>query len=215
MFDWLENSFLILMERGGVMMWPLLALSVIAVALVLERAWFFLCLNRPASKMVLRAASRALRLGQPDDARTVANDVNSLYSQALLALTDEPYSDALAMEVLDRARRSLDRFLPTLSTIITAAPMLGILGTVLGIISSFAVLGDPSASTDPRSVSQGIAEALITTATGLVIAVAVLFPYNLFRAQAERALSRLETLAAACGGQADDLQESSGADQDS
>ena len=85
--------------------------------------------------------------------------------------------------------------MPTLSTIITVAPMLGILGTVLGIISSFQLLSDPGAATDPRSVSQGIAEALITTAVGLVIAILTLFPYNALRTQVDRSLSALESLA--------------------
>ena len=86
--------------------------------------------------------------------------------------------------------------MPTLSTIITAAPMLGILGTVLGIIASFQVLAEQTAVTDPARVSQGIAEALVTTAAGLLIAVVTLFPYNALRAQVDRTLSRIESLAA-------------------
>ena len=85
----------------------------------------------------------------------------------------------------------------TLSTIITAAPMLGILGTVLGIIASFEILGADPSATDPSQVSLGIAEALITTATGLVIALVALFPYNAFRTQLDATLSRLELLASA------------------
>ena len=75
--------------------------------------------------------------------------------------------------------------------------MLGILGTVLGIIASFELLSAQNASTDPQSVSQGIAESLLTTAAGLVVAVVTLFPYNALRAQVDRTLSRLESLAAA------------------
>ena len=75
--------------------------------------------------------------------------------------------------------------------------MLGILGTVFGIISSFRVLSDSAAVTDPRAVSQGIAEALLSTAAGLLVAIVVLFPYNSFRAQVDRTLSRIEVLAAA------------------
>ena len=84
----------------------------------------------------------------------------------------------------------------TLSTIITAAPMLGILGTVTGLIQAFNILSDEGVS-DPRAISPAVAEALITTAAGLVIAIGVLFPYNAFRAQLDRTLSRIESLIAA------------------
>ena len=113
-------------------------------------------------------------------------------------LAGERITEALAVDAVESQRRRLERFMPTLSTIITAAPMLGILGTVLGIISSFEVLSEQSAAaggTDPRSVSLGIAEALITPAAGLIVSLLTLFPYNAFRAQIERTLTRLETLA--------------------
>jgi biopolymer transport protein ExbB len=84
----------------------------------------------------------------------------------------------------------------TLSTIITAAPLLGILGTVIGIIRSFNLLGVEDVMTDPRAVSVGIAQALITTALGLVVALVTLFPYMIFRAQSERAVGRLESVIA-------------------
>ncbi len=86
-----------------------------------------------------------------------------------------------------------------MSTIITAAPLLGILGTVIGIIRSFRILGAPSEGqlTDPSAVSAGIAEALLTTALGLIVALVTLFPYMIFRANMERALGRLESVIAA------------------
>ena len=86
----------------------------------------------------------------------------------------------------------------------TAAPMLGILGTVTGIIRSFAAVGAQAAGgagaegpTDPTLVADGIAQALYTTAFGLLIAIVTLFPYVIFRARIDRALGRLELLAAA------------------
>lgn len=106
--------------------------------------------------------------------------------------------------------------MPTLSTIITVAPMLGILGTVLGIISSFELLSDQATTADPRSVSQGIAEALITTAVGLVIAIFTLFPYNSLRAQVNRTLSAIESLtwAAVAGGGEEDRPKADGTDRE-
>jgi biopolymer transport protein ExbB len=83
-----------------------------------------------------------------------------------------------------------------LSTIITAAPMLGILGTVVGIIQSFGLLGSVDTVADPSAVAGGIAQALYTTAFGLIVALVTLFPYAIFRSLADKAFARLETLAA-------------------
>jgi len=80
-----------------------------------------------------------------------------------------------------------------LDTAITAAPLLGILGTVSGIISSFDALGMQGIS-DPTAVTKGIAEALITTAFGLVIALGTLFPYNIFQSCYQRAVGELESV---------------------
>jgi biopolymer transport protein ExbB len=77
----------------------------------------------------------------------------------------------------------MDRFMASLSTIITAAPMLGILGTVTGIITSFDLLSGGQAMVDPRAVSGGISEALVATASGLVVALISLFPFMGYGAQ--------------------------------
>src|SRR5690606_10220492 len=113
-------------------------------------------------------------------------------------------SEVAAREAIEIVRPAIERFSATLSTIITAAPMLGILGTVTGIIRSFAAVGAQAAAgagageaTDPTLVADGIAQALYTTAFGLLIAIVTLFPYVIFRARIDRALGRLELLAAA------------------
>ena len=106
-------------------------------------------------------------------------------------------SDAVAMEAVESQRPRIDRFMVALSTIITAAPLLGILGTVLGIIQSFRLLGEQAVLTDPSDVAGGIAAALLTTALGLIIALVTLFPYMLFRGWSSRAIGRLDALIAA------------------
>jgi biopolymer transport protein ExbB len=90
--------------------------------------------------------------------------------------------------------RRMTRYMGVLDTIITLAPLLGILGTVLGIIDSFDLLGARGAR-DPMAVTGGIARALITTATGLGIAILTLIPYNYFRAKSENALNEIEEVA--------------------
>ena len=205
---WTWSSAVELMSRGGPVMWPRLALSIAALTLVLERCVFFIWMNHPGRRRRVRQIGALLRDGQRDRAADLAQHDASAYGRMVVHLLAQPASpDATLIEALEAQRRRLERFLPTLSTIITAAPMLGILGTVLGIIASFELLGDQPTTGDPRAVSQGIAEALLTTAAGLAIAVATLFPYNAFRAQVDRSLSRLESLASACRGDTSSTRE--------
>ncbi|HPF13377.1 MAG: MotA/TolQ/ExbB proton channel family protein [Planctomycetes bacterium] len=94
-------------------------------------------------------------------------------------------------EGLEAVERLIARGMVLLDTVITIAPMLGILGTVTGIIQSFELLGG-EARPDPLGVSSGIAEALITTALGLVVALCTILPYNWLRARIRTVLFDLE-----------------------
>jgi len=185
------------MTRGGVVMWPLLALSLMSATLIFERCWYFLRANHPGRMARVRAMAKRLRQGDRAGAKAIADADRGIYARVVQRILDEPATEAAAVDIVESYRPGLERFMPTLSTIITVAPMLGILGTVLGIIASFQLLSDTAVpgGTDPRSVSQGIAEALITTAVGLVIAIFTLFPYNALRVQSERTLAAIESLA--------------------
>ncbi|MEZ6005473.1 MAG: MotA/TolQ/ExbB proton channel family protein [Planctomycetota bacterium] len=108
------------------------------------------------------------------------------FSRARAALTD-----LARKEGLEAAERVIARGMVLLDTVITVAPMLGILGTVTGIIQSFELLGG-DAKPDPLGVSSGIAEALITTAIGLVVALGTILPYNWLRAKIRTVLIDLE-----------------------
>ncbi|MAX23378.1 MAG: flagellar motor protein MotA [Phycisphaeraceae bacterium] len=200
MLELFGDNLVDLMNRGGVVMWPLLAMSVLGVTLCLERMWFWLSTNRPGRREELGRLARLLRQGDHEKAMQLVAKDRSVYGKMVVQLLDEPVTDALVVDVVESQRPRLERFMPTLSTIITAAPMLGILGTVLGIISSFEVIGQAGSAGDPSLVSQGIAEALLTTAAGLIVALLVLIPYNLFRSQVDRTLGRIETLVAAIQG---------------
>jgi len=193
-----SDAFWDLMERGGAVMWPLLALSLLAVTLLFERCWFWVKTNRPSQLVRLRQIGKLLRRNDTSDVRAMIDNDRSVYGRVVAALLDETdfSAEARLTQAVESQRPRLERFMTTLSTIITAAPLLGILGTVMGIISSFRVLAEQVTPTDPRSVSQGIAEALLTTAAGLTIALITLFPYIAFRGQIGRTLSRIEALAA-------------------
>jgi len=204
-------------------MWPLALLSLLSVTLIVER---FLFWGRAATASRRRWASLARKLRPPRrdlaGARALAEDDRTFLGAFALALIDEmkhgPLSEVAAREAVEAVRPAIERFSATLSTIITAAPMLGILGTVTGIIRSFAVVGASAAGdgpADPSLVADGIAQALYTTAFGLLIAIVTLFPYVIFRARIDRALGRLELLAAAGMEAAGGEQSGSGGDQES
>ena len=203
------QAFYEFMARGGIAMWPLLLLSITSLTLLLERGWYFIRINRPGQVRQAARLGELLRQGEHEGAGRLARQSEAgLYGRFVCDLLPPATAgggatEAAALEAIERHRRRVERFMPTLSTIITAAPMLGILGTVLGIITSFELLGPATQATDPRQVSEGIAEALLTTAAGLAVAVVTLFPYNAFRAQVQRTLGRLEALAAAATSRGD------------
>jgi biopolymer transport protein ExbB len=186
-----------LIERGGFVMWPLLAVSVISLAITLERLWFWSRINSGREKTRIRKLLRALRNGDRSRAEECLEEPGGVYDQLARKMLEEGPDDAIALETIEDLRGITERFSGILSTIVTASPMLGILGTVTGIIQSFELLGGARTIVDPRDVSGGIAEALITTAAGLIIALATLFPYMIFKTQADRALGRFEAIVTA------------------
>ncbi len=185
-----------LMDRGGYVLIPLLIMSVLSVALILERCWFWLFVGGRGSINQLEKMNGAFLRGDMNAVTAMVKKETSPYGEIAKAMVDNGTSDAVAMGAVETQRPRIDRFMVALSTIITAAPLLGILGTVLGIIDSFKLLGAESVLTDPTDVAGGIAAALLTTAFGLIIALITLFPYMLFRGWSTRSLGRIEAMIA-------------------
>ena len=191
------NNLSMLIQRGGYVMVPLLVLSIVSVTLILERSWFWLLVGGRGSLRRLEKLNTALRNGNVETAEKMLKRDSSPYGFVAKSMLDNGASDAVAMEAVESQRPRIDRFMVALSTIITAAPLLGILGTVIGIIQSFQLLGEQAVLTDPSDVAGGIAAALLTTAFGLIIALVTLFPYMLFRGWSSRSIGRLEAIIAA------------------
>ena len=188
----------VIFDRGGWVMWPLLALSVVSVALSVERLAYWGVTHRPGRSRWLALLSGRLRAGDAAGARAIIGRDGSIYGRVVGRLLDRRASDAAIIELIEVERPQIERFSISLSTIITVAPLLGILGTVLGIIDSFQLLGTSGGlASDPSQVADGIAKALITTAFGLIISAFTLFPYAMVRSSASRCIGRLESLGAA------------------
>jgi len=186
-----------LMSRGGPVMWLLLGLSIVSLTLIFERAWFFLKSNSATRIDRANEMARQMRAGDYESARKTAKADTGVYAGAVSQMLGERLTEAAAVDAIEQQRGALERFLPTLSTIITAAPMLGILGTVIGIVRAFDRLSGGRETLDLNLLSGDIAQALLTTAGGITLALVTLFPYNALRAQVDRSLARLESLAAA------------------
>lgn len=205
-----------LFVRGGPVMWPLLALSVVAGAAILERTAFWLRLHRPGRRARNDRLAELLRSGDRAGIQAATASDHSLYAHAARELArlrpTQTAAPAIGVELVERHRPAFERFGVTLATVVAAAPYLGILGTVIGIIDAFDLLGSGDAG-DITRVAAGIAQALITTAAGLIVALCTLFPMMVFRAQGDRCLGALERLAAAAlSAQDDQTVRADGAD---
>jgi biopolymer transport protein ExbB len=184
-----------LFRIGGPIMWPLLALSLLSVALSVERAVFWVRQHGGNRRAWLAKAADYARRGDVPSIRAMCAKDRSVYASVIERLVGDRASRALSRAgVYEFARHQVERFGATQASIITASPLLGILGTVLGIIESFDLLGSSDAIADLSAVAGGIAEALVTTAFGLIVALVTLFPYMAFRAQANAFLSVVEAL---------------------
>ena len=173
-----KASIIHIFIKGGPIMWPMLAASIVALAVVLERLIFlFNEQRRRDPKCVSRFFGHVAR-GEIDEAITVASPSRDAIASTMafaLENRDASLSHALAFAEARTIRR-YRRGIAVLDTVITLAPLLGLLGTVTGMMGSFAVIGGDLSS--PGAITGGIAEALIATAFGLIIAIICLIPFN-------------------------------------
>jgi biopolymer transport protein ExbB len=185
-----------LFVRGGPVMWPLLACSLVALTVVIERAIFWLAINRRRNTALLNEVLALCETGNWEAVRQKAAGTRDYAIKIIVTgILHREFSMTKAMEsaAADQVRR-MRRFMGVLDTMITVAPLLGIFGTVTGIIQSFEVLG-ASGIERPVEVTAGIAQALITTAAGLAIAILSVIPYNFFDSLCERAALHIEKYA--------------------
>ncbi|MDX1411997.1 MAG: MotA/TolQ/ExbB proton channel family protein [Nitrospirales bacterium] len=175
------------------MMIPILLCSLIGVTVVIERLFFFY------KSGTIPEADQMLTLIQQQkftDALSVAEQKSSpllrVLSSGILNRADQPEK---AMEAAGLAElTTMKRGMTILDTIITLGPLLGLLGTIIGMIDSFGIMAE-SGLGQPHAVTGGVAEALVCTAAGIFVAVTTLIPYNYFLTRVEQESERIELYA--------------------
>lgn len=185
-----------LFKSGGPVMYPLLACSVITLSVIIERSIFWLRIDIKRSQRLVEEVLELCRAGDWAAVKQkTEGSSNSIINILISGILHRDFSMTKAMEAAaaDEIKR-MRRYMGVLDTMITVAPLLGIFGTVIGIIVSFDMLG-ASGIEDPRAVTSGIAQALITTAAGLGIAILSVFPYNYFNTKVENAALLIEKYA--------------------
>jgi biopolymer transport protein ExbB len=190
-------SFIKIFQDGGVVMYPLLALSILALALVFERSLFWIKLGKQQGRLV-RDVLGLYRRSTRSAVEKLEQNINFPIARIFLAALelDEPNPEdfRLALESAGQAEIPLlKRFNTAFETVISVAPLLGLLGTVLGLMNSFRALkiGEVNASAS-ANVTGGIAEALTSTAAGLVVAVSTLLFANMFRGLYVRQIAQIQ-----------------------
>ncbi len=187
-----KTSIVYLFKKGGPIMWPLLIVSILALATVIERVLFLFSEQRKRDDEAVQDLLAAVSEGDIDKAIKIGTGTGDYVARAMtyaLQHREKSIANALMFANAKELKR-FSRGLPILDTAITIAPLLGLLGTVSGMMNSFSLIGGDLSA--PGAITGGIAEALIATAFGLVIAIVCLVPFNLLNSRIEETRHALE-----------------------
>jgi biopolymer transport protein ExbB len=171
-----------LIAKGGVVLWIIMALSVVGAAIIIERILYFRRISVDEDKLFQRIKA-SVEKGHFDEAMSICdNNLSPLSALIKVGIEHREYPELAQKEVLKDAANQevpkLERNVSALGTIAHIAPLLGLLGTVTGTMQAFGVLGRFGAVADPSILAKGVSEALITTVGGIVVAVPAVIFYN-------------------------------------
>jgi biopolymer transport protein ExbB len=187
--DGSDMSFMDLFHAGRQIMWPILLLSFVAITVIVERLLFIFRENVSREPEVVQKMLESVEHRDIEGAVALGKKSNDFVARILVyTLTNKEFS--LSNAFIRASSQELARFgqgMATLDTCITAAPLLGLLGTVTGMMRTFGALGGGDIGAAASTITGGVAEALIATMCGLFIAVTCLLPYNYLNARAEEA----------------------------
>lgn len=182
--------------KGGVVLWVIMALSVIGIAIIIERVLYFRSIRTDEDKLFQRVKA-SVEKGHFEEALSICDNNESPLSALIkVGIEYRSYPESAQKEILKDAAAQevprLERNVSTLGTIAHIAPLLGLLGTVTGTMKAFGVLGRFGAVADPSILAMGISEALITTVGGIVVAVPAVIFYNLLVTKVNLILLKME-----------------------
>ncbi|MDI3281608.1 MAG: MotA/TolQ/ExbB proton channel family protein [Bacillota bacterium] len=181
--------------RGGPVMYFILLCSILSLAVALERLFYFIRIRTPYEEL-LNDVETALRQDRPLEAIQIARRYRGPVANVVAAaITRHGQGEKAIREAVQKVGQEevyqLEKGLAVLEMVGTVSPLLGLLGTVTGLIKSFNVLGALEGIVSPAVLSIGIAEALITTAAGLMVAIPTLAVYTFFSRLVDRHLVNL------------------------
>lgn len=184
-----------LIKAGGLLMWPIILCSIIAMAIIGERFWSLREVKIVPKNLVAKVWQWQ-KVGHLDKKRIQDLRNSSPLGMVLAAgLVNRNHSREIMKESIEETGRhvahDLERFLNTLGTIASISPLLGLLGTVIGMIKVFTVITSMGVG-DPSILSEGISEALITTAAGLSVAIPSLMFHRFFRGKIDGLIITME-----------------------
>jgi biopolymer transport protein ExbB len=191
----LSMSFVEIFQAGGFLMYPLAVAYLLTAALIVERA-LNLRESRILNQSVIDRVTDLVETGRPERAIQACRDSPSIFTNIVVAgLEIAGRGELRAKEAIEDAGRhetvKLKRYLNALGTIAAVAPLIGLLGTVTGMILVFRTIAD-SGGGQAAALSTGIFQALITTATGLSVAIPALIAHNFFQEKVEGIITELE-----------------------
>jgi biopolymer transport protein ExbB len=198
-WDWI-NSFFPLIEKGGIMMWPIIILSIVAFAIILERAWTLVIRSELiVPKGLVKEVEARLSEGEIEEAVVACRKSESMISRILIAgLMFHDREKSEIREALEDAGRheshELDRFLGMLAAVAGVSPLMGLLGTVFGMIDIFNEIAGKNIG-QYESMAGGIYVALYTTAAGLIVAIPAYLAFRAFSGIAEYRTREMEDVA--------------------
>jgi len=181
---------------GGIVMWPLLLFSLVVFVLTTERAVFWYRIKRRQRPLIKRMLG--LYREHPVEAiallrQNLGLPLSRIFLEALEIEDASPHQFQLALEGATHAELPLlKRFSSIFQTIIAIAPLLGLLGTILGLIRSFSAVRIGQIGENANAVTGGISEALVSTAAGMIVAIFALAAFNIFRAFYRRQMALLQ-----------------------
>jgi biopolymer transport protein ExbB len=193
----LANVLVKYFEAGGPVMWPILVTAIVAVSVVGERAFWWWRESLRRDPATLEKLFAALENGDFQEASRVSKNSGDPIIRMIWHGMNHYHSSLQgALQVAAGAEiQKAGRFLTVMDTLVTLAPLLGLLGTVSGIFRTFIALGTESVEGAMGSITGGIGEALIATMCGLAIAIFALIPYNYFNRKVATLEFELESAA--------------------